>query len=203
MHTVLYFAQEVTKGLVRRPRINPNVTEEKGGRRAIRVVFLSRNPKNTYRSKVRSGPESRILNPKTLRIDSKSLLVVYTFGFIGLIGGSLFLIDGARQSYLQDVQSKTWPAVEARVIRCSLVEVPVLYKTGSMRLPSKHGIKSYISCRFAYHVGGVARETSARAGSSVITDQRPLDLVTPKVTPAKLSGWVLQSPPRLHSNHSL
>jgi hypothetical protein len=130
-----------------------------------------------------------------LRIDSKSLLVLYTFGLIGLIGGSLFLIDGARQSYVQYVQSKRWPAVEARVVRCSLVEVPILYRTGSTRLPSHHGIESYIGCRLAYDVGGVARQTSTRPGSSVITDRQPLDFVTPKVTPAKLSGWVFRHRP--------
>jgi len=130
-----------------------------------------------------------------VRIDSKSLLVLYTFGLIGLIGGSLFLVDGARPSYVQYVQSKRWPAVEARVVRCSIVEVPILYRTGSTRLPSHHGIRSYIGCRFAYNVGGAARETSTRAGSPVITDRQPLDFATPKVTPAKLSGWVFRHRP--------
>ena len=114
------------------------------------------------------------------------------------------MIDGARQSYVQYVQSKIWPAVEARVVRCSVVEVPILYHPGgSMRSPSRHGIKSYIGCRFAYQVGGSAREASARPGSPIITDQQPLDLGTPKGYSRQIARLGLPSPPRLDSNHPL
>jgi hypothetical protein len=41
-------------------------------------------------------------------------------------------------------------------------------------------------------VGGVKRETATRAGSTIITDRQPLYLVTPKVTLAKLQGWVFR-----------
>lgn len=64
-----------------------------------------------------------------------------------------------------------------------------------MRLPSRPGMKSYIGCRFAYQVGGSAREASARPGSPIITDQQPVDFGTPRVTPAKLQGWVFRHRP--------
>ena len=162
------------------------------------MAFLRRNPKNTPQSGGSIRPRIAYSELKKL---ANGLQVAFgplylTLGLIGLIGGSLFLIDGTRQSYVQYVQSKIWPAVEARVVRCSVVQVPILYHPGgSMRSPSRHGIKSYIGCRFAYQVGGRARETSAGPGSPIITDQQPLDLGTPKVTPAKLQGWVFRHRP--------
>jgi hypothetical protein len=117
----------------------------------------------------------------------------YSFGVIVAIGGGLFLLDGAWQSYWQHIQSTIWPAVEARVVECTIAGSWSYSGTPNSR--NVWGNSSQVRCKFDYEVHGIAHESTGSVGSSIFTAERRV-YPAPKVTLTKMRDWMARHPSR-------
>jgi hypothetical protein len=98
------------------------------------------------------------------------------FAYILLFGGCLFMVDGGWRSYRQYLESTHWPAVEARVVECSI--------HGSSYYSSFYhtaGDSSNVRCKLEYTADGAAREATFEVGEPIFTSKKQIYPV-PKVT---------------------
>lgn len=110
------------------------------------------------------------------------------FGYVVTLGGALFASEGAWKNYELYLHSNSWPAVEAHVLEC---------KTSDTWGYSGHvwGKFSHVRCNFEYTAGGVIRQNAANVGGQTFTSERLRTLPPPKLTLAKMQGWIARHPP--------
>jgi hypothetical protein len=121
-----------------------------------------------------------------------------TSAFLLLLGG-MFLLDAAWSRYCQHVESTRWPAVQARVVRCSISGSWHLAGTPSSR--NIMGESSYVRCTFAYQADGLPRESMMNVGNTVFSSpwRKPLGPAMtvaggPAVTVAAMHAWIARHP---------
>jgi uncharacterized protein DUF3592 len=123
---------------------------------------------------------------------TKLLQFLTLSGIILLLGGSLFLLDGAWRSYRQYVESTKWPSVEARVTGCSISGS--WHSAGSPSSRNVQGESSYVHCTLDYQTGGLARENTINVGSRIFSSPSGKYPFL-GVTVAAMRNWIARHPP--------
>jgi hypothetical protein len=123
---------------------------------------------------------------------TKLLQFLTLSGIILLLGGSLFLLDGAWRSYRQYVESTKWPSVEARVTGCSISGS--WHSAGSPSSRNVQGESSYVRCTLDYQTGGLARENTINVGSRIFSSPSGKYPFL-GVTVAAMRNWIARHPP--------
>lgn len=123
---------------------------------------------------------------------TKLLQFLTLSGIILLLGGSLFLLDGAWRSYRQYVESTKWPSVEARVTGCSISGS--WHSAGSPSSRNVQGESSYIRCTLDYQTGGLVRENTINVGSRIFSSPSGKYPFL-GVTVAAMRNWIARHPP--------
>jgi Protein of unknown function (DUF3592) len=122
---------------------------------------------------------------------TKLLQFLALSGVIVLLGGSLFLLDGAWRTYRQYVESTKWPSVEARVAGCSIGGS--WHAAGSPSSRNIQGESSYVRCTLDYQTGGLVRENTINVGSRIFTSPSGKYPVS-RVTVAAMHDWIARHP---------
>jgi hypothetical protein len=123
---------------------------------------------------------------------TKLLQFLTLSGIILLLGGSLFLLDGAWRSYRQYVESTKWPSVEARVTGCSISGS--WHSAGSPSSRNVQGESSYVRCTLDYQTGGLAQENTVNVGSRIFSSPSGKYPFL-GVTVAAMRNWIARHPP--------
>ena len=123
---------------------------------------------------------------------TKLLQFLALSGVILLLGGSLFLLDGAWRSYRQYVESTKWPSVEARVAGCSISGS--WHSAGSPSSRNIQGESSYVRCTVVYQTGSLVRENTINVGSRIFTSPSG-KYPAPGITVAAMHNWIARHPP--------
>jgi hypothetical protein len=123
---------------------------------------------------------------------TKLLQFLTLSGIILLLGGSLFLLDGAWRSYRQYVESTKWPSVEARVTGCSISGS--WHSAGSPSSRNVQGESSYVRCTLDYQTGGLAQENTINVGSRIFSSPSGKYPFL-GVTVAAMRNWIARHPP--------
>jgi len=114
--------------------------------------------------------------------------VLRGFGPILILGGGLFLLDGARQLYREHIQSTKWPAVNARIESCSIYE-----QWGYAGTPNTKTVlrrDSYVRCRVQYRAGDTERESFVKVGDALSTYGGHSRFLASKPTADMMQGWI-------------
>jgi len=109
-----------------------------------------------------------------------------------LLIGALFLLEGAWRSYRQYFESTKWPAVEARVVRCSISGS--WHSGGTPASRNIAGETLYVRCTLAYQSEGLKHESTLNVGDTIffLTGKK---LFTPRITAAAMHEWIARHPP--------
>ena len=110
-------------------------------------------------------------------------------GILLLLGGSLFAIIGMWEIYQLRVRSTAWPAVKARIVKCSV--------SGSAYYSSfRHspGESSFVRCEFNYQADGSSRQNTVDIGNTVFTPQGRRTFLASGLTEEKMRDWVARHP---------
>jgi hypothetical protein len=113
--------------------------------------------------------------------------LLFAGGYLALLAAFAFLADGAPRAYQLQTEATKWPAVEARVMECSI--------RGIYRYRGRTwGTDNQVQCAFHYEVAGLEYEEKITAGSSVFQSNEQIVLGKPKVTLGMLREWVKRHP---------
>jgi hypothetical protein len=113
--------------------------------------------------------------------------LLFAGGYLALLAALAFLVDGARRAYQLQTEATKWPAVEARVMDCSIGQI-YRYRGRTW------GTDNQVQCAFHYEVAGREYAEKKTVGSPVFQSSKQIVLWKPKVTLGILQDWVNRHP---------